>query len=241
MARKIKVIKRPDLDCQRLDIELIFRVPYALASSVTANSFVEVLARALAPSTEAVTIADRDGYILFANDEVERVYRRTKESVLGQHPLTFCPKDFSRKFSKQIFETISQQGSWDGVVMNIDSKGNRFPILLRTVRLDFADLQYVVSWAKPFPAAAPFKLSTKQAQCFDLLGKGLTPKEIAARLNISLGSVNTHLRRVKEAIDKAQSDVDAKSRKGLQIDLRHLAVRCLEAGWSPVMRINTTI
>jgi PAS domain S-box-containing protein len=238
MARAVTILKRLDFDCPQNCFELILRVP---ASNNNSAAFVAALARALAPSTEAVTIADGDGYILFANDEVERVYRRSKESVLGQHPLTFCPKDFSRTFSKKIFEGIQQEGGWDGVVMNVDAKGNRFPILLRTVRIEFGGLQFIVSWAKPFPAAAPFKLSSKQAQCFNLLGQGLLVKEISGRLNISLSSVNTHLKRVKEAIEKAQAQTEATSKGPAQIDLAHLAVRCLEAGWNPTMKKNASL
>ena len=241
MPREVDILKQADWDCPENGFELIFRVRSAKPNSVVADTFVKALARALAPSTEAVTIADADGFILFANDEVERVYRRTKESVLGKHPLTFCPKDFGLKFSQQIFEAIKRDGGWDGVVMNVDSKDTRFPILLRTVRVDFAGLSYVVSWAKPFPAAAPFKLSDKQAQSFKLLGEGLTPKEVAAQLNISPSSVNTHLERVKSAIRKGQFTADAKSRKNTQVDLAHLAVRCHEAGWEPMMEINRSL
>jgi DNA-binding CsgD family transcriptional regulator len=194
------------------------------------NRFVEALAKALAPSCEAVTVADKDGIILTANDEVERVYRRSKDSVIGRHPLTFCPKDFSLKFSKQIFDTIRASGAWDGVVVNVDSARRRFPILLRTVRVDFGSGSYIISWAKPFPEKAPFSLSRKQAQCFKLLGQGKTPKEIAGELNISVSSVSTHLNRIKIAIAKAQGGVVA--------DIGHLAIRCHEAGWNPMMQIN---
>lgn len=209
--------------------------------------FLAALARALAPSTEAVTIGDINGIILFANDEVARVYRRPRETVMGQHSLTFCPPDFSRRFSRSIFDTIRRQGNWDGVVMNVDADGRRFPILLRTVRVDVGSTSYIISWAKPFPEKAPFKLSSKQAQCFKLLGEGLTVKEVAARLNITVSSVNTHLKRVKEGIAKAQSDADAKSREnsalanGAMVDLAHLAVRCREAGWNPMMKINAPL
>ena len=205
------------------------------------QEFFQALATALAPSTEAVTIADRDGYILWANEQVVRVYRRKIETILGKHPLTFCPLDFSQKFSQEIFEAIHQQGGWDGVVINVDAKGRRFPILLRTVLVAFARKGYVISWAKPFPEATPFMLSKKQAACFHLLGQGFKVKEIAGELKISLGTVKAHLERVKKAIAKAQMEADAKSRGTIQIDLEHLAVRCLEAGWSPFLEINEKI
>ena len=209
--------------------------------SAEPDPFFKVLVRALAPSTEAVTIADSNGIIMFANDEVERVYRRTKKSVLKKHPLTFCPYDFSQDLSKKIFETINKKGNWDGIVMNIDAYGKRFPILLRTVRVSFASTKYIISWAKPFPHRAPFTLSSKQAQCFKLLGMGLTLKEVAAQLNISESTVKTHVNRIKNAITEAQSQADARSRLNNLIDISHLAVRCLEAGWDPMMKINTSI
>lgn len=230
-------------------LEIVLRMPLANSKQPagSADEFLNALSRALTPSTEAVTIADAGGIILFANDEVERVYRRAKASVVGKHPLTFCPKDFSHQFSKQIFKSIQSQGGWDGVVMNLDATGRKFPILLRTVRIEFASVSFVISWAKPFPDKAPFKLSGKQAQCFELLGQGLTPKEVASQLGISLSSVNTHLKRVKEAISKAQSAADSRSRSGSSgsssdlIDLCHLAVCCHEAGWDPMMRINAPL
>lgn len=249
MPGKVKSGRRAFSGCPQIGIQLFLRVTTANAEPpfAGANDFLAALSRALAPSTEAVTIADANGIILFANDEVTRVYRREKVSVIGQHPLTFCPKEFSRKFSQQIFNDIRTRGGWDGVVMNVDAAGRRFPIMLRTVRVDFDRGSYVISWAKPFPEKAPFKLSSKQGQCFKLLGQGLTPKEISGRLNISLSSVNTHLNRVKEAIAKAQSAAEAKSRSGVMdastamIDLGHLAVRCHEAGWNPMLRINAAL
>jgi PAS domain S-box-containing protein len=248
MAEKIMAQCLAKITCPAIWVGLVWRMglPDARKSSLRAD-FLKALSKSLAPSTEAVTIADENGNILFANDEVERVYRRPKETVVNRHPLTFCPQDFSRKFSRQIFDTIQKRGGWDGVVVNVDATGRRFPILLRTVQVEFAGMRYIVSWAKPFPEKAPFKLSGKQAQCFKLLGEGLAPKEVAGRLGITTSSVNTHLKRVKEAIAKAQSVADTRSRSDLVnsssalIDLGHLAVRCHEAGWEPMMRINASV
>jgi hypothetical protein len=126
------------------------------------------------------------------------------------------------------------------VVINVDAQQRRFPIWLRAVRVDYGGQQFVISWAKPFPEAAPFKLPEQQAQCFKLLGEGKTPKEIAAHLHVSLSTVNTHLNRVKDAIAKAQSTENNKTTAAL-IDIAHLAVRCREAGWSPTLRINAPV
>lgn len=196
------------------------------------NEFTKAMALVLAPAGEAVTVADSEGYIIEANDAVERVYRWPRKEIIGQHPLKFCPDTPEwTKLSEQIWRSINQNGRWDGVVLNKDAHGVEFPILLRTRKIVWAGVPYAVSWARPFPAGAPFGLSKQQAHCFVLLAQGCNARQIAARLNLKEGTIKEYFRRVWKKAGGAP--------EGFSMgDFKCLAVRCLEAGWNPTMRIN---
>ena len=202
------------------------------------NKLTELLAQVLAPAGEAITVADSAGYILEANDAVERVYRWPKDKILGQHALKFCPEtDYWRKLSDEIWRSIDEDGKWDGVVINHDERECQFPILLRVRKVIWDGVPYVISFARPFPPDTPFGLSPQQARCFTLLGQGNTLKEIAGAVRVTVSSVNDYFDRIWK-----------KMNKGLQpprlfplAELKCLAVRCQEAGWDSTMKINSKL
>jgi PAS domain S-box-containing protein len=194
-----------------------------------------LLAQVLAPAGEAITVADFEGYIIEANDAVESVYRWPKAKIIGQHALKFCPQtDYWARLSQEIWRSINEDGAWDGVVINHDMSGRQFPILLRTRKVTWAGVPYVVSFARPFPFGTPFGLSPKQARCFALLGQGLTPKEIATTTGMPLSTVTTHLNRI-------WPKTPFQDRPFSSAKLKCLALRCHEAGWDPTMKVNSRL
>lgn len=195
------------------------------------NEFTKVLALALAPAGEAVTVADSAGYIIEANTAVERVYRLPLKKIIGQHALKFCPDtpEWS-KFSLEIWRMINQDGGWDGVVVNKDAEGREFSILLRTRMIVWSGVPYSISWARPFPDGAPFDLSEQQAHCFLLSAQGCNARQIAARLSVTEGTVKEHCRRIWRKAGRLD--------KFCMGDFKCLALRCAEAGWDPAMQLN---
>ena len=199
------------------------------------NHLTELLAQVLAPAGEAITVADIEGYIIEANDAVETVYRWPRAEILGQHALKFCPEtDYWPKLSQEIWQSIKDAGAWDGVVINHDVRGRQFPILLRTRKVTWDGVPYVISFARPFPFGTPFGLSPTQARCFALLGQGNTPKEIAAVAGVTTTTVNTHL-------DRIWKKTPLQARPFSAAELKCLAVRCHEAGWDSTMKISNKI
>lgn len=199
------------------------------------NKLTELLAQVLAPAGEAITVADSEGYIIEANDAVESVYRWPRAEILGQHALKFCPKtDYWPKLSQEIWRSINEEGAWDGVVINHDVRGRQFPILLRTRKVAWNGVPYVISFARPFPFGTPFGLSQQQARCFALLGQGNTQKEIAAAAGVALSSVNTHL-------DRIWRKTPLRDRPFSATELKCLALRCQEAGWDSTLKINSRL
>ena len=80
---------------------------------------------------------------------MERVYGWPLDKVIGKHPLKFCPdKPYWKKLSAKIWESLSREGSWDGVVMNVNAHGGEFPILLRVRLIIYENVRYSVSWAR---------------------------------------------------------------------------------------------
>ena len=195
------------------------------------NKIIELLAQVLAPAGEAVTVADAHGIIIAANDAVERVYRWPREQILGQHPRKFCPvTDYWPALSGEIFRSI-ENGGWDGVVINHDAAGRRFPILLRTRKFIYGGVTYSIGYARPFPSSAPFGLSRQEARCFTLLGQGDSPKEIAANMKTARATVDEYFRRVWKKADQRKKPFSLAA-------LKRLAVQCLEAGWDSTMQLN---
>lgn len=187
---------------------------------------------------EAVTVADEDGFIIEANDAVDRVYRWPKAELVGRHPLKFCPMADElnwEKLSRKIWTCIQRTGQFNGVVINHDREKKRFPILLKVRTIKLKEAKYILSFAKPFPANAPFGLSPCQAATFSFLGQGLEPKEIAAKVHSKESTVRTHLKRIYLKAFKSDLGFDLKK-------LMTLALRCHEAGWNSEMRLeNKTI
>lgn len=199
------------------------------------NKIIELLGQVLAPAGEAVTVADAQGKIIAANDSVERVYRWPREQILGQHPRKFCPDtDYWPALSDEIFHSINEKGAWDGVVINHDAAGRRFPILLRTRKFIYGGVTYSIGYARPFPSSAPFGLSAQEARCFTLLGQGDSPKEIAANMNTARATVDEYFRRVWKKADQRKKPFS------LAV-LKLLAVQCLEAGWDSTMQLNSKL
>ena len=198
------------------------------------NEFTKILALALAPAGEAVTVADCDGFIIEANEAVERVYRWPRKEILGQHPLKFCPDtpEWSQ-LSEEIWRSINRDGSWDGVVVNKDAQGVEFPILLRARRIVWDGVPYTVSWARPFPVGTPFALSAQQAHCFLLLAQGFSTRQIATQMDLAEGTVKEQCRRIWGKTGRPDTFSAAKCKR--------LAVRCLEGGWDPAMKINARL
>jgi len=198
------------------------------------NAFTILLAQALAPAGEAITVADIEGYIIEANDAVERVYRWKREEIIGQHPLTLCPEtDYWKELSKEIWQCTNEQGGWDGVVINQDANKRQFPILLRTRKVVSGGVPYVISYARPFPTGTPFGLSPQQTRCFTLLGQGYTSKEIAASVKIKPSTVTVHFNRIWKRAGQKKSFSLA--------DLKCLAVQCLEAGWDTSLKVDKEV
>ena len=219
-------------------------------SNTKSNAFTKALFQTIAPAGEAVTVADCEGYIIEANDAVARVYRWPREQIVGQHALKFCPETPQwKELSRRIWEAINTNGAWDGVVTNRDAEGHQFSILLRTRKVVYQGIAYAISWARPFPAGAPFGLSDQESRVFELLGQyGGGAKEVAARLlnkdkrssprkgtmGVSESTVSAHLHRIWE---KAGNPAKAYSIS----EVRRLAIRCLEAGWDTTMKLNQEI
>jgi PAS domain S-box-containing protein len=204
----------------------------ANSTPTSGNAFTQLLITILEPAAEAVTVANRDGIILEANGAVEKVYRLKKKDIIGRHPITLCPNTPQWKnLSQTIWKAIKTTGKWDGVVINKELKNSKeFPILLRTRKIKFKGVEYVISWARPFPEKTPFGLSSREQDCFDQIGKGLTISEAAGELGIKNSTVMTHLQRIWSKTGETQNYNTAA--------IVNLAVRCYEAGYDHSMKLN---
>lgn len=191
------------------------------------------LAVMLECADEAVTIADQNGFIIEANDAVERIYRWPKADIIGSHPLKFCPRlpEFNwDALSRRIWGKLKSEGKWTGVVLNHDQQGHCFPILLKARRITVGVTSYVLSFARPFPQEAPFGLSAREAEIFTLLGQGRVAGEIAAILQSNESTIRTHLTRIWAKAYGTSLGYNLPK-------LTRLALRCLDAGWNSSLKL----
>jgi PAS domain S-box-containing protein len=90
-----------------------------------------LLAQALRTVSEAVTMADLDGRILFANDSFLRLHGYTLEEVLGRDTGIV----FSARTSRDLQQTIraaTKAGGWQGEVWQRHKDGREYPASLST-------------------------------------------------------------------------------------------------------------
>ena len=76
--------------------------------------------------SSGVAIADKNGYIKFANDKFCRSSGYIKEEILGQSYNILNSKHHSSSFFKEMWEVILNGELWHGEIRNKDKQGNFF-------------------------------------------------------------------------------------------------------------------
>jgi PAS domain S-box-containing protein len=90
-----------------------------------------LLAQALRTVSEAVTVADLDGRILFANDSFLRLHGYTLEEVLGRDIGIVFPARTSPEL-QQTIRAATKAGGWQGEVWQRHKDGREYPASLST-------------------------------------------------------------------------------------------------------------
>jgi PAS domain S-box-containing protein len=95
------------------------------------KSFVEKLSlfsKAVEEAMDGIQLIDRNGYVMYSNKAVEKIYGFTPEELNGVHVNDMnADKEFA---SRMIIPQIRQNGRWSGEVMVVHKKGHTLPIWL---------------------------------------------------------------------------------------------------------------
>jgi PAS domain S-box-containing protein len=95
-----------------------------------AEEQLKLFSEAVEEAADGVQIVDLDGYIIYSNKAVEKIYGYSREEFNGKHvnEMNADPEIAT----KIILPGIKQTGSWIGELMVKHKDGNEFPILLTT-------------------------------------------------------------------------------------------------------------
>ncbi len=162
------------------------------------SPLLEVLQKIIEPLNEAVTVSSHDGFIIKANAAVEKVYGWPLQDVIGFHANKFCApeeRDNWGKLAWSIDAKISDNGQWNGVVLEQNKTGETFPVLIKIILVKAEGESYIMCYAQPFPVELPRELSPQEAQIFELLGEKKVIKEIGGYLGRKSTTFNPGTRR----------------------------------------------
>ena len=149
------------------------------------SPLLQVLQKIIEPLNQAVTVSSYDGFIIKANAAVEKVYGWPLQDVIGFHANKFCAPEERENWGKlawNITNKISENGQWNGVVLEQNKTGETFPVLIKIILVKAEGESYIMCYAQPFPVELPRELSPQEAQIFELLGQEKVIKEIGGSL-----------------------------------------------------------
>lgn len=95
---------------------------------------INMLATAIKSISEAVSITDIEGKILFINQAFERIYGYKANEILGKK-IDFLRSPKNPPELLQSLEAKTKEGEWHGELINVSKDGREFPIYLSTSML----------------------------------------------------------------------------------------------------------
>ncbi len=89
----------------------------------TRQKQLQLFSRAVDQSVDAIVITNHEGVIEYVNPAYCRISGYNKESVIGRTSRTLVPEDIDPDRYRQLWQTISQGKSWQGIIRNRSRKG----------------------------------------------------------------------------------------------------------------------
>jgi len=120
----MKLIKLADEEVVQLFVRDI-------SEKKAAQEKISMLAAAVKSISEAVSITNKDGKIIFVNDAFEKMYGYTLKEAIGKG-IGLVRSPNNPENIDEIIETETRKGGWQGEVINRSRDGREFPVYLST-------------------------------------------------------------------------------------------------------------
>ncbi|MCX7877804.1 MAG: PAS domain S-box protein [Ignavibacteria bacterium] len=102
-----------------------------ISDKKAAQEKLNILAAAVKSISEAVSITDNEGKLIFVNQAFERMYGYKSSEILGKE-INFLRSSKNSPELLQLIDTKTKQGGWQGELINVTKDGREFPIYLST-------------------------------------------------------------------------------------------------------------
>jgi hypothetical protein len=86
--------------------------------------------KAFQHSTDAIILTDLNGIIVEANHAFKELFGWTREEAIGKSTSLLRSAKTSNEFYRQMWESVNQNGRWQGEIFNRRKDGSEVPILL---------------------------------------------------------------------------------------------------------------
>jgi PAS domain S-box-containing protein len=95
-----------------------------------AEEKIKIFYKSFVNSNDMMVITDKEGTILDVNPSFERIYKYTREEVLGKNPRILKSEHSTPALYKDMWDSLLTRGYWSGELINIDKNKEEHPVLL---------------------------------------------------------------------------------------------------------------
>jgi len=117
--RYIEYIKKAN---SKLESEIQFRR--------SAENFLQIYKQIFDNATEGILITDAPGRILAVNEAFTTITGYESHEVIGQNPRILKSEQHEEDFFRQMWQSLTGKGSWEGEIWNKKKDGTRYPAWL---------------------------------------------------------------------------------------------------------------
>lgn len=157
--------------------------------------------KVLEASKEAIIICDNKARILRVNPSFTEITGYSYDEVLGKNPNILSSGRHSAKFYNTMWQTLTEEGMWQGEIWNRRKDGSIFPewLSISAIKNDNGDISQYASIFTDLTEVKKSEARIKRLAYFDELTSLPNRKLFNDRLQLSLGYAKEHDHRIAVA------------------------------------------
>lgn len=152
-------------------------------------------------SMEAIVICDKNARILRVNPSFTEITGYTSADVLGKNPSILSSGRHTKQFYKDMWQSLTEQGFWQGEIWNRRKDGSTYPewLSITSIKDDRGDISQYASIFTDLTEIKKSEARIKRLAYFDELTRLPNRKLFNDRLHLALGYAREHEHRVAVA------------------------------------------